>query len=122
MRKLLFLLVVTVLWECGYAQTGVKVRKTASSSQVAITERSISSRFNQGLRHYYTAQYEDAMQSFSGILADAPKHAPSYFMLSRIYVERQQFTEAENALKQAVKLDKNNVWYQVALAQTAGQP
>ncbi len=116
MRKLLLLLVVTVLCGCGFAQNGIKVRKTASRSQAAITERSISSRFNQGLRHYYTAQYEDALQSFSGILADAPKHAPSYFMLSRIYTERQQFTEAENALKQAVKLDKNNIWYQVELA------
>ena len=56
------------------------------------------------------------MQSFSGILTDAPKHAPSYYMLARIYAERMQFTESENALRLAVKLDKNNIWYQVALA------
>ena len=37
-------------------------------------------------------------------------------MISRIYAERQQFSEAENALKQAAKLDKNNIWYQVELA------
>jgi predicted Zn-dependent protease len=116
MRKSLFLLIVSALWLCGFAQPGKKIRNTASNTQAAVTERAISSRFNQGLRYYYTAQYEDALKSFSGILSDAPKHAPSYFMLSRIYVGRQQFTEAKNALKQAVKFDKNNIWYQVELA------
>lgn len=107
---------VSVLWVYGYAQTGKKTRHTASNSQTAVTERAISNRFNQGLRYYYTAQYEDALQTFSGILIDAPKHAPSYFMLSRLYSERQQFTDSENALRQAVKFDKNNIWYQVELA------
>ena len=116
MRKSLFLLMVCFLWVCGFAQPGKKIRNTASNTQAAVTERAISSRFNQGLRYYYTAQYEDALRSFSGILSDAPKHAPSYFMLSRVYVGRQQFTEAKNALVQAVKFDKNNIWYQVELA------
>lgn len=116
MRKLLFLLMLSVLWVCGSAQSGKRIRHTASNSQTAMTERAISSRFNQGLRYYYTAQYEDALQTFSGILTAAPKHAPSYFMLSRLYAERQQFTDSENALKQAVKYDKNNIWYQVELA------
>ncbi len=116
MRKTFFLLIVSALWLCGFAQPGKKIRNTASNTQAAVTERAISSRFNQGLRYYYTAQYEDALKSFSGILSDAPKHAPSYFMLSRVYVGRQQFTEAKNALKQAVKFDKNNIWYQVELA------
>lgn len=116
MKKLFFLLVVSVVCVCGHAQSGKKTRHAASNSQTAVTERAISSRFNKGLRYYYTAQYEDAMQAFSSILTDAPKHAPSYFMLSRVYVERQQFTEAENVLKQAVKYDKDNIWYQVELA------
>ena len=118
MRKSFVLLMVCILWVCGFAQSGKKIRNTASNTQAAVTERAISSRFNKGLRYYYTAQYEDALQTFSGILSDAPKHAPSYFMLSRVYVGRQQFTEAKNALKQAVKFDKNNIWYQVELART----
>ena len=118
MKKSLLLLIVSVLWLCGYAQTGKKIRHTVSNSQTAVTERAISSRFNQGLRYYYTAQFEDALQSFSGILLDAPRHAPSYFMLFRVYKGRQQFAEAENALKQAVKFDKDNIWYQVELART----
>lgn len=116
MRKLIVLLMASALWFVGVAQPAKKHRNTASNTKEAVSERAITKRFNQGLRYYYTAQYEDALQSFSGILIDAPKHAPSYFMLFRVYVGRQQFTEAENALKQAVKLDKNNVWYQVELA------
>ena len=97
---------------------GMKTRRTASNTKEAVTERQISSRFNSGLRAYYTAQYEEALQAFSSILSDAPKHAPSYYMLARVYEGRQQYTEAESALKQAVKLDKTNVWYQVALAES----
>ena len=117
MRKTLLLLIGISIALCVSAQSGKKTRKTASNSKEAVTERQISSRFNQGIRSFYTAQYEEALQQFSGILTDAPKHAPSYYMLARIYAERMQFSESENALRQAVKLDKNNIWYQVALAQ-----
>lgn len=116
MRKLLVLLMICALCFSGIAQPAKKTRKTASNTKDAVTERAITKQFNQGLRHYYTAQYEEALQTFSGILSEAPKHAPSYFMISRIYAERQQFSEAENALRQAAKLDKNNIWYQVELA------
>lgn len=116
MRKTLLLLLIVSITYCMSAQSGKKTRNTASNTKEAVTERAISNRFNHGLQQYYTAQYEEALQSFSGILTDAPKHAPSYYMLARIYAEKEQFTESENALRQAVKLDKNNIWYQVALA------
>ena len=117
MKKVLFFIVCIALTFGLSAQTGKKTRKTASNSKEAVTERQISNRFNQGLRSFYTAQYEEALQQFSGILADAPKHAPSYFMMGRIYTERKQYSEAENAFKQAIKLDKNNIWFQVELAE-----
>ena len=100
-----------------HAQSPKKTRNTARNTKESVSERKISGRFNKGLRDYYTAQYEDAMQDFSGILSDAPKHAPSYFMIAKIHTARQEFSEAEIALKQAVKLDKNNIWYQIALAE-----
>lgn len=117
MKRVLFFIVGIALTFSVSAQTGKKTRKTASNSKEAVTERQISSRFNQGLRSYYTAQYEEALQQFSGILSDVPKHASSYFMLGRIYAERKQYSEAENAFKQAIKLDKNNIWFQVELAE-----
>lgn len=116
MKKLIALLMIGALWFTGIAQPAKKHRNTASNTKEAVSERAITKRFNQGLRYYYTAQYEDALQTFSSILSDAPKHAPSYFMLSRVYKGKQQFTDAENALKQAVKFDKDNIWYQVELA------
>ncbi len=116
MKPLTILLLLLALWMPSWAQSGKKVRRTASNTKEAVTERQISSRFNSGLRAYYTAQYDEAMQVFSSILAEAPKHAPSHFMLARVYSGRQQFAEAENAFKQAIKLDKENIWYQVGLA------
>jgi len=118
MRKLFLIWVSIALCVTISAQPAKKTRHTASNSKEAVTERQITSRFNDGLRAYYTAQYEEAEQVFSGILTIAPKHAPSYYMLARVYAGKQQYVESENAIKQAVKLDKNNIWYQVALAES----
>lgn len=117
MKKILLIVVALFCVMMLPAQNTKKTRNTASNTKEAVTERKISSRFNQGLRHYYTAQYEEAIQDFFGILSDAPKHAPSYYMIAKIHTDRQQYSEAENALKQAVKLDKKNIWYSVALAE-----
>ena len=116
-RKLLLIGIALGLCLSTFAQPATKTRRTASNTKEAVTARQVTSRFNAGLRAYYTAQYEEAEQAFSGILTVAPKHAPSYFMLSRVYELQQRYTEAESAVRQAVKLDKNNIWYQVALAQ-----
>ena len=116
-RKLLLIGIALGLCLSMCAQPAKTERRTASNTKEAVTERQISSRFNTGLRAYYTAQYGEAEQTFSGILTVAPKHAPSYYMLSRVYELQQRYTEAESAIRQAVKLDKNNIWYQVALAQ-----
>ena len=117
MRKLVLFWVLLGVSVALCAQPAKKTRNAASNSKEAVTERKISSRFNMGLRAYYTAQYDEAVQIFSGILSDAPKHAPSYYMLSRVYTGQQRYVEAESACQQAVKLDKNNIWYQVALAE-----
>lgn len=119
MRRLLVLFTAMLLVLSAGAQSEKRTRRTASNTKEAVTERQISSRFNQGLRAYFTAQYDEAEQTFSGILADAPKHAPSYYMLARVYAGQQRYTEAEAACKQAVKLDKNNIWYQIALARAS---
>lgn len=118
MKKLTVWIAFVLVCASVYAQPAKKMRHTASNTKEAVTERQITSRFNAGLRAYYTAQYEEAEQAFSGILTVAPKHAPSYYMLARVYAGKQQYVESENAIKQAVKLDKNNIWYQVALAES----
>lgn len=118
MRKLFLIWVSIALCVTISAQPAKKMRHTASNTKEAVTDRQITSRFNEGLRAYYTAQYEEAEQAFSGILTVAPKHAPSYYMLARVYAGKQLYMESENAIKQAVKLDKNNIWYLVALAES----
>lgn len=118
MKKLTVWIAFVLVCASVYAQPAKKMRQTASNTKEAVTGRQITSRFNAGLRAFYTAQYEEAEQAFSGILTVAPKHAPSYYMLARVYAGKQQYMESQNAIKQAVKLDKNNIWYQVALAES----
>lgn len=117
MWKNVLLIVLALLCFSAPAQTGRKVRNTADNSSENVSARKISSRFNNGLRSFYTAQTDDAERIFSDIVRDNPKHAPSYFMLSKIYTEKGQFSEAEIALNNAIKADKDNVWYRVALGE-----
>jgi len=118
MRKILLIIWALACLLPLQAQTSKKTRHTAQNTKEAEAERKISGRFNKGLRNYYTAQYEEAMQVFSSIIVDAPKHAPSYFMIAKVHTLQEHFSEAENALKQAVKYDKDNIWYQEALAES----
>lgn len=117
MKKCILLLSFSLLTLSLCAQVQKKTRNTAENSTQKTTERQISSRFNSGLRSFYTAQYEDADRVFSAILCDNPKHAPSHYLKAKIYSAQQNYSEAENALKTAVKIDKNNIWYKVALAE-----
>lgn len=116
MKKLLLFIFISLFSFSAIAQNGKKTRNTARNTAESISERKMSSRFNGGLRSFHTAQYEEAERIFSSIIIDNPKHAPSYYMRAKIFTAQKQYSEAEEALKQAVKIDKNNIWYQVALA------
>lgn len=117
MKKILLFIFISLFSFATIAQNEKKTRNTAKNTTESISERKISSRFNGGLRSFYTAQYEEAERIFSSIISDNPKHAPSYYMRAKIFTSQKQYSEAEEALKQAVKIDKNNIWYQVALAE-----
>ena len=114
----MFLVALLMLSLSLEAQGDKKTRRAADNSSENMSARKTSSQFNNGLRSFYTAQYDDAERIFSIITGNTPAHAPSYYMLSKIYSEKKLYSEAENALNKAIKYDKDNIWYKVALGET----
>lgn len=118
MKKTLFLLLMAGCCFCLYGQntTPKKTRNIAKTDASSINNRKISVQYTEGLKAYYNGNLSEASNIFNGIIIDNPKHDASYFMLSRIFTDQQNTTDAVNALQQAIKINKNNIWYKVDLA------
>lgn len=116
MKKEFWLIVFLLVCLGLGAQTQKYTRHIASSQASVVSARKLSVRFTNGLKNYYAGNKSEATKIFNGILLDQPKHDASYFMLSKIYTEQNQIHDAVNALQNALKIDKNNIWYKINLA------
>ncbi len=114
-RILFFLLILGSVW-CTVGQTQKKTRNVAKTDATSVNARKISVDFTNGLKAYYSGNVNEALKVFNGIILDNPKHDPSYFMLSKLYVDKKNYADALDALQQALKIDKKNVWYKVEMA------
>ena len=86
------------------------------SASVADHERANSVVFADGLREFYSQNYSVAAKSFQKVLEQNPKHDAAYYMLYKVAAEQKDYLLASHYLKEAIKLDKKNEWYQIDLA------
>jgi len=93
-----------------------KQKKTDNQSVAAVNERANSVIFANGLREFYSQNYSAAAKSFQEVLAQYPKHDAAYYLLHKVAAEQNDYLLASHYLKEAVKLDKKNEWYQIDLA------
>lgn len=82
----------------------------------SVTARSVSVRYIDGLKYYYAGRTAEATKVFNGIILDMPKHDASYFMLAKVSADLKDYHSAEQNLLAAAKIDKQNIWYKVELA------
>lgn len=119
MKKTILFLLIAVSCLVVFGQNGKTPKTTrniAKTDVSSVSARKISVQYTEGLKAYYSGNASEALKIFNGIILDNPKHDASYFMLARIYTDQQNVHEAVNALQQAIKIDKNNIWYKVDLA------
>ena len=119
MKKTILFLLIAVSCLVVFGQNGKTPKTTrniAKTDVSSVSARKISVQYTEGLNAYYSGNASEALKIFNGIILDNPKHDASYFMLARIYPDQQNVHEAVNALQQAIKIDKNNIWYKVDLA------
>ncbi|MCL2246377.1 MAG: tetratricopeptide repeat protein [Lentimicrobiaceae bacterium] len=90
----------------------VSAQKTSHTE----TERTLSVTFADGLRAFYSQNYSAAAKLFKNVIAENPKHHAAYYLLHKVAAEQNDYLLAAHYLKEAIKLDKKNEWYQIDLA------
>jgi len=93
-----------------------KQKTPVPQSEATINERAQSVIFADGLREFYTQNYSAANKSFLEVLFQNPKNHAAFYMLHKVAVEQKDFLLAAHFLKNAIRLDKKNEWYQIDLA------
>ena len=93
--------------------------KKSKGNKTVITDgqRQQSALFADGLREFYAGNYEASENTFRKVLAQNGKNDAVYYMLARIRKNGKNYSGAAYYLQEAIKLDKNNIWYKVELAE-----
>lgn len=97
----------------GYAQS----KKNAKPAEVTAEERALSVQFANALKDYYAQDYRSAETNLQSVIGKNPKHASSFYILGKVKQDSKDYAAAEHYFKQAANLDKNNIWYMIALAE-----
>lgn len=79
--------------------------------------RQQSAKFADGLRDFYSDNFEMAENTFRQILDKDAKNDAAAYMLARIYKTKKKYPDAMTFLQTALKIDKSNVWYKVEMAE-----
>lgn len=93
-----------------------KVRKGVKNTEISAETRIHSAQYADGLREFYSKNYTVSEETFRSIINQDSKNDAAYFMLSRIKEEQKDYTGAISYILQAIELNDQNIWYQVALA------
>lgn len=91
--------------------------KAAKESEVSAETRAQSVLFANALKDYYAQNYRGAEKNLLDVISANPKHASSFYMLGKVKKESNDLAAAEHYFLQATSLDKENIWYIVALAE-----
>ncbi len=57
---------------------------------------------------YILRQYDDAIKSIDKVIQKDPQESEAYYMLGRVFLEKQDTTKAMNAYQTAVEMDSGN--------------
>jgi len=90
--------------------------KPAKQTEAVYDERKQSVVFANGLREFFSQNYSAAAKTFQDVLAQNPKNHAAYYLLHKVAAEQKDFLLASHYLKEAIKIDKKNEWYQIDLA------
>lgn len=72
--------------------------------------------FSKGIENKYNDNYDVAIEYFERAIVAYPDDHASMYELSVLYVIKNEFEKGFEHIKKAVKLDQNNKWYKIRLA------
>lgn len=117
MKKIAFLLIFLLLLADANSYAQKQKGKAAKETTVSPETRAQSVLFANALKDYYAENYRGAEKQLLDVISANPKHASSFYMLGKVKKESRDFAAAEHYFLQATALDKENIWYLVALAE-----
>ncbi|MGR3811512.1 tetratricopeptide repeat protein [Jiulongibacter sp. NS-SX5] len=103
-RLLLFLLCSVTLAQAQDKQSAIDKRLAGEGV------------FLNGMKEFMAENYAQASNHFEKVVKDYDPTAGAYHMLSKSYLEQKEYSKAEIAARESLKLDKNNTFYQEYLA------
>lgn len=120
---LVWLLLITLLTSCGTVRRGSEISKkrvgiTAEEKDPLTPEqrRKYDYYFLEGLRLKEKGDYDAAFEMYSHCLDIYPQGAATLYEIAKFYMFLNQPDKGEEVLKDAVKSDPKNFWYNQTLA------
>jgi tetratricopeptide (TPR) repeat protein len=107
---LLFIVSQLALWAQKKEPTKTK------TEAISLETRVQSALFADGLREFYVENYQAAEKIFRQVLFQNGKNSVAQYMLGKVRMATKDYSGATYYFDQAVKADKNNVWYKVERA------
>jgi len=106
-----------------YAQKKTKNQKKGQQSVLKIEisdeeKRKNTAVFIEAVKERLNGNHAQAEILLQNVLAKEPNHAAARYEYAKILIRKFKYSAAVEELKMAVKLDPNNIWYKVLLAET----
>ena len=106
----------------GYAQKKTKNQKKEQSVQKIDTitpeQRRNTAIFIEAVKERLNGNLIQAENLLMNLIAAEPSHAAAYYEYAKILIQKYRYSSAIEVLKTAIKLDANNIWYKILLAET----
>jgi|GEM_PF-7027189 len=117
MKKLFLISIIgSFLLSCGTSKSS-STGKTAETSgkKTAVVSAETKQHFHNAMHGYIIRNLDNALKDITTYISKNPKDDAGYFLLSKIYYEKQDSINSLKALETARNLDKENKWYNVEL-------
>jgi len=120
---LFFLILLCFTAPLSAQKNNKKKKKEKKEEKIEITSetRKISSIFADGLREFYSDNFNRAEQSFRAVITRAPKNDAAFYMMSKVKIAQKDLNGAEYYLSEARKLNPKNEWYLLGMAELYDQ-
>lgn len=110
----LFILLIISVYSLN-AQTKHN-RKNQADQKISKETRIASALFADGIKEFYSNNLTVAETIFRDVIIANPQNDAAYYMLSKVRTQKNDFSGALPYLLEAIKLNDQNIWYEVDLA------
>ena len=118
MKKIYLLIIVSFILNACSSNKKINATTNASTeNQLDVKSSDEQKLFLDAIKAYTLGDIPLAVSKLNECVRNNPNNDAAYYQLSKIYIETQKYEPALLFAKNAAKLDKQNKWYSVQLAE-----